>query len=101
VSRFVYQFRDVAGAVEKTVVGMKVKMDKTRCRHRQFILVAPPQIFQNAADVFNRLSAALCESFKFYRSVKIDQRFAPAKLRSPYAFGLFLGVDSAKTTKTT
>src|SRR5437588_5602554 len=32
--RFVYQFSDVASAVEKTVIGVQVKMDKTRCRHR-------------------------------------------------------------------
>src|SRR5260370_41778322 len=32
--RLVYQFRDVAGAVEKTIVGVQVKMYKTRCRHR-------------------------------------------------------------------
>jgi quercetin dioxygenase-like cupin family protein len=60
--RFVYQFRDVTGAVEKTVIGMQVQMDKTRCRHRCVILVAAPPIFQNAppsfARVFNRRSSA-------------------------------------------
>ena len=34
LGRLVNQFRDVTGAVEKTVIGVQVKMDKTRCRHR-------------------------------------------------------------------
>lgn len=62
VGRLVYQFRDVASAVEKTVIGVYVKMDETRCCHRRFILVAVPRIFQKAArtfaTVFNRVAAA-------------------------------------------
>jgi hypothetical protein len=55
VGRFVYQFRDVAGAVEKTVIGVQVKMDKTLSRHRLFILVAVGQLFQTSeGNVFNR-----------------------------------------------
>ncbi len=34
VGCFVYQFRDVASAVEKTVISVEVKMDKTGYRHR-------------------------------------------------------------------
>jgi hypothetical protein len=40
---------------------VEVKMDKTRCRHRCFILVAARWIFHNAArafaSVFNRVLA--------------------------------------------
>jgi hypothetical protein len=52
VGRLIYQFRNVTSAVEKTVIGVEVKMDKTRCRHRCFILVAARGIFHNAARTF-------------------------------------------------
>jgi hypothetical protein len=55
VGCLVYQFRDVASAVEKTVVGVEVKMDKTRYRHWCFILVAARGIFHNAARAFARV----------------------------------------------
>ena len=34
VGCLVYQFRDVASAVEQTVIGVDVKVDKTGYRHR-------------------------------------------------------------------
>lgn len=52
VGCLINQFRDVTSAVEKTVVGVNVKMDKTRYRHRCFILVGARSIFHNAARVF-------------------------------------------------
>ena len=33
--RFVNQFRDVASAVEKTVIGVQMQMDETRSCHRR------------------------------------------------------------------
>jgi len=56
VGRLIYQFRDVTSAVEKTVIGVQVKMDKTRYRHRCFILVAAGWIFHNAARAFAQFS---------------------------------------------
>ena len=53
MGRLVYQFRDVAGAVEKTVIRVEVKMDETRCCHWRFILVSAPPIFQTSARMFS------------------------------------------------
>lgn len=73
VGRLIYQFRDVTSAVEKTVVGMQVKMDKTRCRHRCFILVCGPRLFQTRMGLF----------------VRVIHRHAPEFDRAQFSFAEF------------
>ncbi len=49
---FVNQFRDVASAVEKTVIGVQMQMDETRSCHGGFIVVCAARFFQTNAKIF-------------------------------------------------
>ena len=44
--RFIHQFLDIAGAVEKAVVRVQVQMNETRSSHAESIVVGEMQIFQ-------------------------------------------------------
>jgi hypothetical protein len=73
VGCLVYQFSDVTSAVEQTVIGVDVKVDKTGYRHRCFILVCGPRLFQTCMGLF----------------VRVIHRHAPEFDRTQFSFAEF------------